>query len=211
MTVVESRPRALLVSSDDDPLDAAERALLDAAFDVHRCHAPGSPSPLCTGIVTGECPLDVAGGIDVLVDVRQHPWPLPTRHEIGVTCALRAGVPVVVVGRAPHPFSDRAAATVDGIEGLGRVCEDAMSDALDAGRAAVQEAVGAVLELHGHADAPMSARLERKGEALRVRIAVDVARAVGSRAAARAAVAARRFDPRASKIEIEVVEPAAQR
>jgi hypothetical protein len=211
MTAVATRTRALIVSSDDEPLADVERELRDAGFDVWRCHEPGSPSYPCVGILTGECPLDVAGGIDVAVDVRHHPWPAPTPREIGVTCAVRAGVPVVVVGRGSHPFEDRAAATVDSIRGLGDVCEDAIADALETGRAAVQQAVGAVLDLHGHADAPMSARLERRDGALRVRIAVDVPHDVAAMASARAAVAARRFDPRASKIEVEVVEPAAPR
>lgn len=203
--------RVLLISSDDESLDDAASDLVDAGFVVDRCHEPGSAVFPCTGLSGGDCPLAVHGGIDVAVDVRQHPWPNPTGRETGVTCALRASVPVVVVGRRGHPFEPWVIATVRDTDGLSVVVEDAIADALETPRAAVAEAVAAVLAVHDLAGAPFSVRLERRYDRLHATIAVDAPRSVGAMAATRAAVALRRFDRRATTLEIEVVEPSAQR
>lgn len=211
MTTTPITGRALLLSSDDESLDDVEAELVDAGFAVHRCHEPGSDAFPCIGLSGGDCPLDIAGGVDVAIDVRSHPWPSPTAREIGVTCALRASVPVVVVGRHPHPFEAMAMATVEPTGDLLEACDDAITAGLEAARAAVADAVAAVFATHGLGDAVFSVRLERRLGRLQATIAAAVPHDVAAMAATRAAVAIRRFDRAATALEIEVVQPARQR
>ena len=203
--------RALLLSSDDETLADVEAHLADAGFDVRRCHEPGAPAFPCANLAGGDCPLSLPGGVDVVVDVRTHPWPLPTGREIGVTCALRARVPVVVVTSSGHPFESWATATVPPGTDLAEACEDAIAAGLEEARAAVVDAVAAVFATHGLAGTPASVRLERRLGRLHATIEAAVPRPVAGMAATRAAVAIRRFDRASSALEIDVVAPSPQR
>ena len=196
-------PRVLLLSSDERPDDKVERELVDAGFDVHRCHEPGAAPFPCVGLAGGSCPLDDEGGIDVAVDVRSLPWRLPTRHEMGVTCALRAHVPVVVVTHGSHPFEGLGAVTATPDASVVEVIGDAIAASLEDARAAAEEAVAAVLATHGVANAPFSVQLERRQGHLHAVIAADVPHAVAAMAATRAAVAIRRFDAAATSLDID--------
>lgn len=54
---------------------------------------------------------------DLVLSVRSHPFPQPTRREIGVTCGLRQGLPLIVAGRTMlNPFESFASAVVDDLE-----------------------------------------------------------------------------------------------
>lgn len=80
---------------------AAIDELEAAGHRVHRCHELGEPSFPCRGVVeTSACPLE--GAIDVALVVRHHVHPEPSPLEDGVSCALRAGVPVVEEGPGIH-------------------------------------------------------------------------------------------------------------
>lgn len=197
--------RALLVSSDDVRLDDIERELADAGFEVKQCHERGAAAFPCAGLAGGTCPLDVDGGIDVAVDVRVHPWPLPTPREVGVTCALRAAVPVVVVAYGSHPFDEWATLTVDGESSIADAVEGAIGLGLEDARAAAADAVGSVFATHGQGDTPFSIRLDRRLGRLHVVIAADVPKPVAAVAATRAAVAIRCFDQAATAVEIDVI------
>lgn len=93
----------LLIESQpgDGDLDAA---LLEAAgHSVHRCwppqrygRTPRRDRYLCVGVTRQRCPLQE--GIDVALLVRGRLASEPTVRESGVTCALRASVPVVEDG-----------------------------------------------------------------------------------------------------------------
>lgn len=203
--------RVLVLSSDDEPLDEVEAQLLAGGYELHRCVAAGAASFPCIGLGGGACPLDEPGGVDVAVDVRHHPWPNPTSREMGVTCAVRAGVPVAILGRSPHPFTAWANVTSTELHRVVEVCEDAVADGLEGPRAAVAEAVDAVLETHGLGGTPFAVHLERRLGRLHVRITADVPGTVAAMAAARAAVAARRFDRSATSLEIDVATPATAR
>lgn len=111
--LIESRPGS----------GAIDAGRLEAAgHRVHRCHPdtrPGLEAPLpardrylCTG-VTAWCPLD--DGVDVALLVRRRVMPRPVAREAGVSCALRAGVPVVEDGPAVlDPFEPWLAGRVAG-------------------------------------------------------------------------------------------------
>jgi hypothetical protein len=94
----------MLLESDPGAADDAAEKLKDAGHRVHRCHEFGlSPFP-CNGILDPKrCPL--MGPVDVALLVRQHPRPRPTPNEDGVSCAIRARIPIVVDGPgALDPF-----------------------------------------------------------------------------------------------------------
>ena len=97
----------LLIESHlgDGAVDADR--LQAAGHRVHRCWAAVDPSEedvdrrpddtsLCDGVTSGACPLD--DGIDVALIVRRRIARRPTPTEAGVSCALRAGIPVVEDG-----------------------------------------------------------------------------------------------------------------
>jgi hypothetical protein len=96
----------LLIESDVRVGDTDACAVEAAGHTVQRCYpaaergaaAGGSPSDdaLCTGVTSGTCPLDT--GVDVALLVRPQLATKPAWREAGVSCALRAGVPVVEDG-----------------------------------------------------------------------------------------------------------------
>ena len=196
-----------MITSDDEPVALVDAELREAGFDVHRCVEDGAPAFPCVGLTGGACPLEAEGGIDVAVDVRQHPWPHPTLRETGVTCALRAGVPLVVLSRPLHPFADQATVTTDRSDVLAVRCEQAIELALEPVRAAIATEVRAVLANHD-VNVAFAVEVHRRRGRLHVTITTAAPDDVRRMAATRAAVAIRRLDQRATGIEIEVVDPA---
>jgi hypothetical protein len=64
---------------------------------------------------------------DLVLSVRSHPLPQPTRREIGVTCGLRQGVPLIVAGRTLlNPFEDFAVAVVEDLDELLTTVDDVL-------------------------------------------------------------------------------------
>src|SRR4051812_29475474 len=200
--------RALLLSSDHDSLAAIEDQLTDAGYDVRRCVEDGGGSFPCVGLSGGVCPLDAEGGLDVAVDVRQHPWPHPTLREAGATCALRAGVPLVVIGHPRHPYDGLATLTTEHDDAVAKRCEQAIDLALEPVRDAVADAVRAVFANHDAGETPFTVDVQRRLGRLHVRLVTAAPSDLRAMAATRAAVAIRKLDRSASIMEIEVVDPA---
>ena len=96
----------LVVGTDDWAIEQAARSMASAGYEVLRCHEPGEPAFPCNGVRPDRvCPLD--RGFAVAVTMRARPTPQPTQSEFGVTCAIRAGVPLVVGGITEgNPFKD---------------------------------------------------------------------------------------------------------
>jgi hypothetical protein len=105
----------LVVESDPHSADAAVAELRGVGHDVVRCHENGLPTFPCNALCEGgSCPLDVAPGVDVLLDYRAHPYPRPTALEDGTSCGARRHIPVVVAGAtALNPFAKWTTATAD--------------------------------------------------------------------------------------------------
>lgn len=95
--------RTLLIEST--PTSVAD--VLDAAgHDVVRCHHAEGPAFPCAGVTEEGCPLEGPIPVDLAVAVRTEATAQPTADEAGVTCAIRTGLPLVVVGPAgPDPFA----------------------------------------------------------------------------------------------------------
>jgi hypothetical protein len=115
--VIESYPGAAAWAVHD--LEAA-------GHRVQRCYDEDAPGFPCRGVLdAARCPL--ARHADVALLVRGRVAPRPTALEQGVTCALRAAVPLVEAGPAAlDPFADWLAARVD--DDVVATCE-AASDA----------------------------------------------------------------------------------
>ena len=99
--------RTLLIESSPGVGAEAAAALSDAGHPVVRCHEEGQPTFPCGDLTSpGSCPLHGPGAVDVVLSVRHPDDAEPTAAEAGVTCALRAGVPVVVLGdQDANPFA----------------------------------------------------------------------------------------------------------
>jgi hypothetical protein len=99
--------RTLLIESSPGVGAEAAAALSDAGHPVVRCHEEGQPTFPCGDLAApGSCPLHGPGAVDVVLSVRHPDDAEPTAAEAGVTCALRAGVPVVVLGdQEVNPFA----------------------------------------------------------------------------------------------------------
>lgn len=115
--------KALLLH-DIAPDGLAAAALEASGIDVARC-APnaGRPYP-CVG-ADGPCPLD--GTVDVAVVV--HDGPSTDFHpgEVGVVCAQRDGIPLVVAGNGAFaPFRGQATVVAAGVSDLASACERAV-------------------------------------------------------------------------------------
>lgn len=97
--------RTLLIEPTQVGASVAD-ALASAGHNVVRCHEAGAPAFPCAGLTEVGCPLDGRTEIDAAVAVRDQALAEPTADEAGVTCAIRAGLPVVVLApEGPSPFA----------------------------------------------------------------------------------------------------------
>lgn len=87
--------------------------LASVGHRVHHCYEPGAHRFPCVGITGPEaCPIEA--GIDVALVVRRRVTASPTSLEQGVSCALRAGIPVVEDGPTVlDPYEGFVAGRVD--------------------------------------------------------------------------------------------------
>ena len=133
---------------------AADADRLHAAgHRVHRCygqaqHTAGPPTSetasLCTGVVDGDCPLD--HGIDVALLVRKRIARRPTATEAGVSCALRAGIPVVENGPDIFdPFEPWLTARANGGD-VATTCVEAVEKGFEPLRSAIGSRIHDVLQ-----------------------------------------------------------------
>jgi hypothetical protein len=113
--VIENRPG---VADHDTEARAA------AGHRVHRCHDDRAQSFPCRVLDGGSCPVD--DGVDVALVVRRGVTPHPSPWESGVSCVLRAGVPLVEAGLdVLDPYEPYLASRV---AGAARACEAAVGD-----------------------------------------------------------------------------------
>lgn len=106
----------------------AVAALEAAGHRVHRCHEPGeAPFPCKAVLDPAACPLH--GPIDVALLVRHHVHPQPSPLEDGISCAIRAGVPVVEEGPGIlDPYEPYITMRLDSSSrrSVAEVCEEAV-------------------------------------------------------------------------------------
>jgi hypothetical protein len=128
----------LLVESHPGVGGAAAHALERAGHTVHRCHEADSRGFPCAALTEGACPLD--GPVDVVYLARGHVVPRPTPLEHGVSCAVRAHVPIVESGpEILDPFARWIDRRIDHADDPVEACEAAATHAFDALAATVAD------------------------------------------------------------------------
>ncbi len=106
LTVLTDEPRkkpgiaqeVLVVGSDDWAIGDAAGQLREAGRTVHRCSDSAEAPFPCNALIPGRgCPLDLHH-VDVVLNIRSRPESQPSISEMGATCGLRDGLPLVVGG-----------------------------------------------------------------------------------------------------------------
>jgi hypothetical protein len=175
--------RVLLTESDPELAAEVESTLAHAGHDVLACvDAPGRPFPCRGAAGTGPCPLDVGAEVAVVAPVRLPAVPLA--GDVGVVCAVRHHLPLVVA----------------------RPGEDVVAEVERAARAPLPQhtdALRAELRAQG---VDGTATVVRTGTSLRV--VLDLPSTTDPRVAERLAVRAegvvRSIDPWAAKVDVSV-------
>jgi hypothetical protein len=158
----------LVVESHQRIAYEAEATLLAAGHRAHRCHGRDDLGFPCRAITDpGSCPIDA--GIDVALLVRQHVMPRPTPLEVGVNCAIRAGIPIVEKGPAAlDPYDRWLTLRSDGEDIVGDVVTAAQWG-LDPLREEILRQIGSVMPDDRETEA-IECRFERNGRDLVVHL-----------------------------------------
>jgi hypothetical protein len=162
----------LIMESQRGAARAAEEALLAAGHTVHRCHEADDRGFPCVGVTRPEdCPMDQR--VDVALLVRPHVDPRPTPLEEGVSCAIRAGVPLVEDGSdLLDPFDPWVAERIATEMDVVAACTLAAERALDPLRADILERLSILLTGRGVRPDQVECRLIRHGQSLAVELEV---------------------------------------
>ena len=114
--------KVILTGTEGWAIDQVGRDLRGRGHDVLLCNGPDDVVFSCIGLSTERsCPIE--RGADVIVTIRAHPIPQPTRREVAITCAVLRGVPLVVAGSTVlNPFATIASAVVEGYDDIETTC-----------------------------------------------------------------------------------------
>lgn len=165
--------------------NATVAGALDAAgHDVVRCHPADGPAFPCVGLTDEGCPLERGLDVDVAVAVRDEVAAAPRADEAGVTCAIRTGIPVVVLGpRATdggvaHPFEPWAE-TCHEPDDLPNAIDRAIDAAADRRAAPLQAEAERVLATEGVDAGEVRVEVRRDGTTARILLRTEVPLEVG--------------------------------
>lgn len=149
----------LLIEGQTHGADVAAAELGAAGHRVHRCFQPGDRGFPCAGITDpAGCPIDRA--VDVALLVRSHVAPRPTALERGVSCAIRAGVPIVEDGPPIlDPFEPWLAARTDG--NVSEACVAAAGSSFDPLRHDIAARTALLLDAAGIDPASLACAIEQ--------------------------------------------------
>jgi hypothetical protein len=202
--------RVLVVEGSPGAATTARSTLTDAGHDVTACHNGGPTFP-CHGLGGGPgCPLDVGGGVDVVMLVRDRAGLDPTGTEDGVRCALRRHIPLALAGEVDdNPYAPFAAAISPGLDGVVDAIERAADTPLAAHMGVARAALRTVLAREG-IDAPdADVSVVRQGPSLTVTLlpGVPLEPMVVETASVRVLGAVRTLDRSASIIDVTVASP----
>jgi hypothetical protein len=158
----------LLIESHPGAGAAAAHALEQAGHTVHRCFETTTRGFPCRAL-TDTCPLD--GNVDVAFLARDHVTPRATPLEAGVTCAVRAQVPVVECGPdILDPFAPWIAQRIDRGDDPVPACEAVADAAFDSLATAILDRVAAVANAAGLGRDDISCHIRRAGADLVVQL-----------------------------------------
>ena len=195
----------LVVESERRAADRAVEELEQAGHVVARCTEPLAPAFPCAALRNGECPLDAAQPIDVVLDVRRHPSSQPAPGEVGVSSALQRHVPLVVAGgTALNPFAEWATEIQSEPFDVVPACERAAQRLLTPHTRVAALAVRDVLDARGFEHVSALTAVYRRGGRLdvHVRAPSDLPREAKAMASVRIVAAVRELDCHARGIDV---------
>jgi hypothetical protein len=161
----------LVIESQPGAADHAADALTGAGHRTHRCYGPDEWGFPCQGVRDpASCPIE--GGIDVAVLVRPRLMPRPTELETGVSCALRAGIPLVEQGpEALDPFAPWVAARVPTTGGsFVDACTEAAETVFDQLVERIRQRTLRTMATATSRPGPLGCTIERRGGGVRVEL-----------------------------------------
>ena len=162
----------LVIESVPAAADEASAALARTGHRLHRCYERGERGFPCKGVRDpSSCPLEE--GVDVAVLVRPHVAPRPSALETGVSCALRAGIPLVEKGSETFdPFAPWVTARVgdDPTDGLVDACGEAAETVFGQLTARIQRRALRAMAVAAGRPGPLACTIERDGRGLHVRL-----------------------------------------
>lgn len=202
----------LLLETDVDRGHDVAGHLAVAGHRVWRCHDHGAPAFPCRALTTGTCPVEDPG-VDVAVTVRRPYAVDPTPTEDGVSCALRARIPVVVATAGENPFGEYAAAVIADADVVDE-CERLLAAPSPRHSAVASEALGRALARHAPPTAsgpPSAATVYRSAAGLRVELdgLAHLDGRTRGMVVTRVVAALRAFDQAAPTIDVATGETAA--
>lgn len=152
---------------------SAVAELEGAGHRTHRCRDAGAPAFPCKGVVDPTtCPL--AGPVDVTLVVRNTVRPSTSTLEDGVSCSLRAGVPVVEDGTSIlDPFDGWLTARV-GDRSVVSACEEASRTGFAALEAEVVASCALLVRTWGGDPGAVECRIHTVWPSLQVEVGVPV-------------------------------------
>lgn len=161
--VMEAQPYA-----DHEAIEALEAA----GHRIHRCHDEGSTGFPCRGAVDRDaCPLDL--DLDVALVVRRGVRPQPSPLEAGVTCAIRADVPVVELGTdLLDPYAPWIERRIASAAEAPSVCIDVASRRRAPLRRAIEARIAALLRAAGMDAADVECTIGGGSMSLQVHLAL---------------------------------------
>lgn len=160
----------LLIESRPDAGADAAAGLEAAGHRVLRCHEPGAPAFPCAALLEGSsCPVD--DGVDLALLVRPVIAPRPSSSEEGVTCAIRAGLPIVEQGSdVLDPFDTWVTSRVRHDGDVVAACEGALDVGDDRLQRYVVQRIAGVLERSGLSTDAVAARVVHADRTLEVHL-----------------------------------------
>ena len=196
--------RILVLETDPGTARSYENALAGAGHEVVRCHDAGAPAFPCHGVTGEGCPLDHAA-VDAALIVRDPIASRATAREAGVSCAIRARIPVLeptAEGSWPSPF----AGYVESFDGdVVTAVEDAVRRPSEGHAAAIRAHLMRSPAASGLSETDIPVLARRDGRRLRVEVGIPPSHpALREAAAAWAAAAARTYDPGLQVIDVSL-------
>lgn len=171
--------RTLLIESTPRGSAAVAGTLEASGHQVLRCHQVDGPAVPCAGLTDEGCPIEGHGPVDVAIAVHDPAEADATAREAGATCAVRTGIPLLVVGR-DTPFdrwADATAAPTFAADDLASELDSAVGRAIAGAAARRAEPLAAearrVLEVEGIDAGEVTVEVTRDGDTAHVLVRTE--------------------------------------
>lgn len=164
--------RTLLIESTPNAAGEVAGTLDAAGHDVVRCHHADGPSFPCSGLTDQGCPIEAHGPVDVAIAVRSEAGAEPTSRESGATCAIRIGIPLVVVGQGEQPFGEFAE-SVDSLDEVPEAVDRAIAAAGERRAAPLVAEANRLLESEGVDAGEVQVQVIRDGDTAHIQIRTE--------------------------------------